>query len=93
MTVADYPDEQDPLGLNDDKPEWTDPTTCPECGMRSGELRIEFHLFDEHGWFLIERNFESETLVAPRSPDSGEQTVLTDDTLSEKERNEDENGN
>lgn len=64
--------------VDGEKPDWTDPTSCPypDCGRRGGELRMEYHLSEEHGWFLIETDFESEKLVDERDHDAGEQATL-----------------
>ena len=64
--------------IDGEKPAWTDPTSCPypDCDERGGRLQIEYHLSDEHGWFLIEEDFGCETLVEDRDMDAGEQATL-----------------
>jgi len=78
---ADWePDPEITELIGGEKPDWTDPTACPypDCDKRGGELQLEYHLSQEHGWFLIETNFESETVVDDRDIDSGEQATLCD---------------
>jgi len=64
--------------VDGEKPNWTDPTTCPypDCDTRGGQLRIEYHLSEEHGWFLIETDFQSEVLADDREADTGAQATL-----------------
>lgn len=61
-----------------DRPKWTDPNVCPECGVRAPELWVEWHLHDEHGWFVIRTDFVEEEPEENREP-PGEQTTLFTD--------------
>lgn len=64
--------------VDGEKPDWTDPTSCPypDCDKRGGQLTIEVHLSEEHGWFAIETDFGTESLVQEREIDKGEQATL-----------------
>lgn len=68
--------------VHGEKPKWTDPTTCPypDCDTRTGELRMEYHLSNDHGWFMIGTDFDSEPLAEERNIDDGEQVSLGDAT-------------